>query len=106
MERAVLCEQDHATVLALGRDSIADAIREAPRERPDRRVARDVLCLESQAALADEAAAFALDEHRLAEPGEFRVFVFPAAVPAFHERMADDSPGRQWLQGRGSVPQP
>src|SRR5256885_13828907 len=98
MERAVLCEQDHATVLALGRDLIADAIREALRERPDRRMARDVFRLESQAALADEAVAFALDEHRLAEPVEFRGFVFPAEVPAFHQRMPDDSSRGQWRQ--------
>src|SRR2546427_12528279 len=87
MERAVLGEQDHSAVLALGRDLIPEAIREAFRERVDGRVTGDVLRLKSKAALADEAVSFALDEHRLPEPVQVGVLVLPAESPAFHERV-------------------
>src|SRR2546427_537727 len=63
MEGAVLGEQDHAAVLAFGRDPIAEAIREALRERPDGGVARDVLRLKPEPALADEAVSLELVDH-------------------------------------------
>src|SRR5438128_7550354 len=94
MERAVLGEQDHAAVLALGGDPIAEPIRESFRERPDRRVAGDVLRLKPQPALADEAVSFAFDEHRLPESVQLGVLVLPSEVPAFHERVPDHGPGR------------
>src|SRR5207249_9064164 len=90
MERAVLGEQDDPAVLALGRDPIADAIRESFRERPDGRMTGDVLGLKPQPALADEAVSFALDEHRLPESVQVRVLVLPTEVPAFHERVPED----------------
>src|SRR5947209_17889046 len=89
MEGAVLGEQDHAAVLAFGRDPIAEAIREALRERPDGGVARDVLRLKPEPALADEAVSLALDEHRLPESVQFRVLVLPTEVPAFDQRVPD-----------------
>src|SRR5207245_929883 len=93
MEGAVLGEQDHAAVLAFGRDPIAEAIREALRERPDGGVARDVLRLKPEPALADEAVSLALDEHRLPESVVQRGLPREAEcdcrrVPCFEEPLA------------------
>src|SRR2546425_13195031 len=106
MEGAVLGEQDHTAVLAFGRYAIAEAIREALRVRPDGGVARDVLRLKPEPALADEAVSLALDEHRLPESVQFRVLVLPTEVPAFHQRVPDHGPGRQRREGGACFSRP
>src|SRR6266498_1959795 len=92
MELPVPGQQDDPTVLPLGRRPIPDSLGEAFPEGPDGRVGGDVVRLEAQAALADEAVPFALDEHRLRDPVELRVLVLPTEVPALHERVSDDGP--------------
>src|SRR6266702_2432554 len=92
MELSVPGQEDHAAVLALRRWSVSDAVREAFREGPDGRVGGDVVRLEAEAALADEAVAFAFDEHWLRDAVELRVFVLPTEVPSLHERVSDHRP--------------
>src|SRR5712691_11223058 len=100
MELAVPGQQDDPAVLALRRRPVSDAVRQAFREGPDGGVGGDVVRLEAQAALADEAVAFALDEHRLRDAVEFRVFVLPTEVPALHEGVSDYGPrGKGGEQG-------
>src|SRR2546428_13868412 len=98
MERAVLGEQDHAAVLAFGGDLVAEAIRESFRECPDRGVAGDVLRLEPQSDIADEAVYFELDEHRLPESVKVGVLILPTPDTSFHQPMTDYGPGRQRLK--------
>src|SRR5207247_11066636 len=92
MELSVPGQEDQAAVLALRRWSVSDAVREAFREGPDGRVGGDVVRLEAEAALADEAVPFAFDEHRLRDAVELRVFVLPTEVPALHEGVSDYRP--------------
>src|SRR5882762_1096322 len=95
MQFSVGGQQHDPAVLPLRGNSIADPICEAFREGADRRMARNVLRLESQAALADETVSLALDEHRLPEPVELRIFILPTEVPTLHQGMADHGAGRQ-----------
>src|SRR6267378_7541704 len=95
MELAVLGEQDDSTVLPLRGDSITEAVREAPGEGPDRCMARDIVGLEAEAALADETVALAFDEHRLRDAVQLRVLVLPPEVPAFDQGVPQDRAGRQ-----------
>src|SRR6266581_9453541 len=92
MELPVPGQEDDPAVLPLGRGPVSDAVREAFREGPDGSVGGDVVRLEAQAALANEAVALALDEHRLRCAVELRVFVLPTEVPSLHERVPDHRP--------------
>src|SRR6266571_3306630 len=92
MELPVPGQQDDPTVLPLGRRPVSDSFGEAFREGPDGGVGGDVVRLEAEAALADEAVAFAFDEHWLRDAVELRVFVLPTEVPSLHERVSDHRP--------------
>ena len=90
MELAIHGQQDRTAIFPFRGDSIPEAVRKAPGEASDRRVARDIVRLEAEAALADETVPLALDEHRLRGAVQLRVFVLLAEVPALDECVPDD----------------
>src|SRR5207247_10316633 len=103
MEFSVRGQEHDSTVLPLRGDLVADSVRELLCEGADRCMARNVLRLEPQPALADETVPFAFDEHRFRDSVELRVFILPAEVPSFHQGVADHGPGRKDGQrGEGS----
>src|SRR5713226_932903 len=100
MELAVHGQEDHAAIFPFRGDSISEVVGEAPGEGPDRRMARDVVGLEAEAALADETVALAFDEHRFRDTVQLRVLVLPSEVPALDEGVPDDRPRRQRREQR------
>src|SRR5437763_16834735 len=88
MEFAVPGEQDDPTVFALGGDLVVQPLSQAFGEGPDRRVTGDVVRLEAEPALPDEAVALALDEHWFRGAVQFRVIVLPPEVPSLEQRVA------------------
>src|SRR5437879_8590022 len=103
VELAIRRQEDDPAVFALRRDLVSDAVRQALRETSDRGVAGHVVRFEPQPALADEAVALALDEHRASDPVEFGVLVLPTKVPSLDEGVADHRARRQGWQESESL---
>src|SRR5947208_2832821 len=80
MECAVRRQQDHAAVIPLCRDLVADPIRKATREGPDGGVAGDGLGLRPKSPLADETLSFAPNDLRFPGPTQFRVLVLQTGI--------------------------
>src|SRR5712691_3025940 len=95
MEFSVFGQQYDAAVLPLRGNPIAAPICEMLGESAARCMARNVLRLEPQAALSHDTVPLALDEHRLPDAVDLRVFILPSEVPTFHQGVANHRAGRQ-----------